>query len=164
MSSLSATEELPPALKEACTTGHLPLVTSLYADLIQTKPASKPSTLSQMAILSAKNAHPAILSFCFSSGLTLQKDKVNDPLIHAACDSASIPIFAVLIDEGGMSVNHYLELGGDPLTSAVYNGNVELAEFLLQRGADPSSDYPLGNYSALVWAVVGDANQGDAGE
>ena len=62
-----------------------------------------------------------------------------------------------------MDVNHYLELGGDPLTGAVVHGDVELVRFLLERGANPNSDYPLGDYAALVWSVIGEKNWAGAG-
>lgn len=62
-----------------------------------------------------------------------------------------------------MDVNHYLELGGDPLTSAVVHGDVGLATWLLGRGANPNSDYPLGDYAALVWSVIGERNWTGAG-
>ena len=80
---------------------------------------------------------------------------MNDPLLYAACDSGSIAIFRTLLDNG-LDVNSYLELSGDPLTSACYSGNVELARFLLDRGANPNSDYPWGDYTALIWAIIGD--------
>ena len=108
-----------------------------------------------MATLAAENAHPAILSFCLSEGLVIDPEHVNDPLIYAACDSGSIPIFRVLLDNG-MDVDNYLELGGDPLVSTCYHGNVELATFLLDQGADPNSDHSLGCYISLIWAIVGD--------
>lgn len=75
--------------------------------------------------------------------------------MYAACDSSSVEIFRVLLDEGGLDVNKYLELGGDALASACRAGNVELATFLLDRGANPDSDYPAGEYTALIWAIIG---------
>ena len=146
--------ELPAALKTACTTGDLPHAKSLYNDLVDTNTSVKTPTLSQMATLSAKNAYPSILSFCFSEGLTLNLEHVNDPLIYAAGNSGSIAIFCVLLDNG-MDVNKYLEQGGLPLVSACKAGKVELANFLLDQGADPNNGYVLGDYESLVWAIVG---------
>lgn len=143
---------LPPALKGACTTGDLSLAKSLYNDLPQN---DKEPLLTEIAILSARNAHPTILSFCFTSGLTLNSKNENDPLIYAACDSGSVAIFRVLLAHG-LSVNKYLELGGGPLVSACEHGNVDLATFLLDEGADPNNGQFSGDYEALVWAVVGD--------
>ncbi|KAI4158944.1 MAG: hypothetical protein LQ342_006977 [Letrouitia transgressa] len=148
-------EEIPASLKEACTSGNLPEAKSLYNEFMCTNLSKKASTLSQMAILSAKNSHPPILNFCFSEGLTMNPNSVNDPLVYAACSSGSIPVFEVFL-EHGMDVDKYLELGGSPLVSACYHGNVELARFLLDRGADPNCGYPLGDYEALVWAIIGD--------
>lgn len=146
--------ELPSPLKAACSTGDLSQVKSLYTNLLDTQKSLKIPTLYQMAILSAKNAHPSILSFCFSEGLALNPDLVNDPLIYAAGDSGSVAIFRVLLDNG-MDVNTYLELSGSPLVSACHSGNVELAKFLLDHGADPNNGYVLGDYESLVWATVG---------
>ncbi|KAL8725291.1 MAG: hypothetical protein Q9166_007440 [cf. Caloplaca sp. 2 TL-2023] len=117
-----------------------------------------------MATISAKNAHPAILSFCFASGLNERKFRCNDPIIYAACDASSIAIFAVLLDQGGMAVNHWLELGGDVLIAAIYAGNLPLVKYLLAQGADPNSDYHFGEYTALSWAVIGPHNRGSTGE
>ncbi|KAF6229667.1 hypothetical protein HO173_011313 [Letharia columbiana] len=127
---------------------------SLYHDLVHPDASTKPPTLSHMAALAARNAHPSILSFCFSEGLTLNPELVNDPLIYATCDSGSVAVFRVLVDHG-MDVDRYLELGGSPLVSACQAGNVELARFLLDRGADPNNGYALGDYEALVRAIVG---------
>ena len=85
----------------------------------------------------------------------MNPDFFNDPLVYAACDSGSIPVFEVFL-EHGMDVDKYLEMGGSPLVLACYHGNVELARFLLDHGADPSCGYPLGHYEALVWAIIGD--------
>ncbi|KAI4184535.1 MAG: hypothetical protein LQ346_006096 [Caloplaca aetnensis] len=156
--------ELPPELTEAIKVGDLALAQSLYADSIAASPESGPQILRRMAILSARHAHPDILSYCFSRGLVLNPSDVNDPLIYAANDAASIPIFEVLINEGKWDVKQYLELEGDALTSAVHKGNVDLVEYLLRRGADPNSDYPLGEYTSLLWAIMGRANQGSTGE
>ena len=146
--------ELPAALKAACISGNLSEATLLYNDFVHKHPSAIASTLSQMAIISAKNSHPSILTFCFSEGLTMNSDLVNAPLVYAACDANSIAIFGVLL-EHGMDVNQYLEMGGSPLVSACHAGNVELANFLLNHGADPNNGYVLGHYEALVWAIVG---------
>lgn len=146
--------ELPAALKAACISGNLSEATLLYNEFVHTHPLAKASTLSQMALFSAKNSHPSILTFCFSEGLTMNPDLVNDPLVYAACDTNSTATFGILL-EHGMDVNQYLEMGGSPLVSACYNGNVELASFLLNHGADPNNGYVLGHYEALVWAIVG---------
>lgn len=54
-----------------------------------------------------------------------------------------------------MDIDKYLEMGGSPLVSSCEAGNVELASFLLDHGADPNNGYFLGDYEALVWAIVG---------
>ena len=83
-----------------------------------------------MAILSAKLAHPSILSFRFSEGLKLNPELVNDPLIYAACDSGSLAIFRVLLDNG-MEVDHYLELNGSPFVAACQASNLGLPKTYL---------------------------------
>ncbi|KAM0805125.1 ankyrin repeat-containing domain protein, partial [Usnea florida] len=145
---------LPTPLTTACTTGDLPHAKSLYNDIKATNPSAQTPNLTEMATLSAKNGHSSILSFCFSQGLTLNPSLVNDPLIYAACDSSSVAIFRVLLDNG-MDVDQYLELSGSPLVTACRGGNVELAKFLLDRGADPNNGYSNGDYESLVWAIIG---------
>lgn len=146
--------ELPASLKAACISGDLSEATSLYHEFVRTHPLAKASILFQMAVLSAKNSHPSILTFCFSEGLIINPDLFNDPLVYAACDAGSTSVFEVLL-EHGMDVDKYLEIGGSPLVSACYAGNVELANFLLDHGADPNTGYILGHYEALIWAIVG---------
>ena len=151
---------LPASLKTACTTGDLFQTRSLYNDLIAADNSPKESILAQMAILSARSARPSILSFCFSEGLKLNSELVNDPLIYAACDSGSIAVFRVLLDNG-MGVNHYLELNGSPFVAACRAGNVDLAKFLLDHGADPNNGYSNGDYESLVWAILGSDSSPD---
>lgn len=112
------------------------------------------ATLAKIATLAAKNSHPTILSSCFSEGLKLNPQLANDPLIYAACDSGSIAILRVLLDNG-TDVNKYLELGGSPLVSACRAGNVELTNYLLDQGADPNNGCCSGDYESLVWAILG---------
>ena len=107
-----------------------------------------------MASIAAKNKRPSILSFCFSEGLKLDPENVNDPLISAACSSGSVETVRVLLDNG-MNVNKYLELDGSPLVLACCAGHVALARYLLDEGADPNIGYPCGDYEALIWAIVG---------
>ena len=152
--------DLPASLKTACTTGNLSQTQSLYNDLTATTASTTTNTsstqesiLAQMAILAARSAHPSILSFCFSQGLKLNAELVNDPLIYAACDSGSIAVFRVLLDNG-MEANHYLELNGSPFVAACRAGNLGLARFLLDHGADPNNGYSDGDYESLVWAIL----------
>ena len=113
-----------------------------------------------MALLSAKSAHPFILSFCFSESLKPNSELVNDPLIYAACDAGSIAIFHVLLDNG-MEADHYLELSGSPFVAACRAGNLDLAKFLLDQGADPNNGYANGDYESLVWAILGSNSSPD---
>ncbi len=145
---------LPASLKTACATGDLSHAKSLYGDLKAIVSVTQAPTLAEMAIISARNAHAPILYFCFSEGLELNPNLVNDPLIDAACESGSIAVFRVLLDNG-MGVDKYLELNGSPLVSACRSGNVELTKFLLDEGADPNNGYFSGDYESLVWAILG---------
>ncbi len=151
---LSKSTEIPAPLKEACISGDLSQVKSLYHNYVLANPTETASTLSQMAILSAKNSHPTILTLCFSEGFHIDEENINDPLVYAACDSGSIPVFKVLLAQG-MEVDKYTEMEGCPLVAACYSGKLELARFLLDRGADPNNDYMLGHYIGLVWALIG---------
>ncbi|KAL8965672.1 MAG: hypothetical protein Q9197_006391 [Variospora fuerteventurae] len=157
--------DFTPALQQACTTGDLNLAKSLYTNLIKSEPSPRLSLLTQMAIKSAENGHSSILSFCFASGLKERPFNCNDDILYAACspvcEAASIPVFAVLLDEGGLDVNHYLECAGDILKSAVNRGNIQLVKYLIGRGADLNSDRcaPHGDTIAVVTAIVDDRNR-----
>lgn len=157
--------DFPPALQQACTTGDLNLAKSLYTNFIKSEPSLRLSLLTQMAITSARNGHSTILSFCFASGLKERPFNCNDDILYAACspvcEAASIPVFAVLLDEGGLDVNHYLELlYGDILNAAVEHGNIQLVKYLISRGADPNSDRCAlhADNIAVIAAIVDDRN------
>ncbi|KAL8652122.1 MAG: hypothetical protein Q9210_002873 [Variospora velana] len=156
--------DFPPALQKACTIGDVNLAKSLYTNLIKSQPSSRLSLLTQMAITSAENGHSSILSFCFASGLKEHPFNCNDDILFAACfpvcDATSIPVFAVLLDEAGLDVNHYLEFVGDILKAAVDRGNIELVKYLVGRGADPNSDRCAvhGDTIAVTAAIVDDRN------
>ena len=146
--------ELTATLETACATGDLPQARSLYTELSAQHSLTERHILTQMATIAAKNKHPSILSFCFSEGLRLDPENVNDSLIRAACTSGSVETVRVLLDNG-MNVNKYLELDGSPLVLACYAGNITLARYLLDEGANPNIGYPCGDYEALTWAIVG---------
>ena len=163
--ALTTIEDYLPALQSACTNGDLDRATSLYNDAIN---SARMSLLTQMAITSARHAHPKILSFCFAAGLREPKSTFNEELIYAACsashpiyDATAIPIFAVLLDEGGLDVNQGLQQEGDILHSAVDHGNIELVKYLFTKGADPNSGlcFPEGDNIAIIWAIIGDRNR-----
>ena len=163
MSASRENDDFRPAL-EACVAGDVDRARTLYNGLIESDPSSRMALLTQMAIISARKAHPSVLSFCFESGLTERKFGCNDDILYAACDASAIPIFAVLLDEGGLDVNHWLESVGDVLKAAVDHGNIELVKYLLSKGADPSSDRcaPHGDDIAIIGAIIGDRNQHSA--
>ena len=146
---------LPLALKTACIDGEYQIVVDLFDQLMKAEPTSRHTTLSEMAVLSAQNKRLEILEFCFHAGFKMDPERINDPLLYAACDTGSVELFNALI-LNGMDVDIYSELNGSPLTAACYKGNVDLVRFLLENGANPNIGYPLGRYEALVWSIVGD--------
>ena len=165
---LTNIEEYSPALQSACANGDLDGAMSLYNNAIKVRPSARISLLTQMAITSARHAHPNILSFSFAAGLRERKFTCNDDILYAACsasyptyDATVIPIFAVLLDEGGLNANHWLECVGDLLKAAVDQGNIELVKYLFSKGADPNSDRcaPHGDNIAIICAIIGDRNQ-----
>ncbi|KAL8786653.1 MAG: hypothetical protein Q9213_002682 [Squamulea squamosa] len=116
-----------------------------------------------MATVACTEDHPAILSFCFSSGLLIRKTDCNDHIIQSAMDLRSSPIYEVLLNEDRMDIHHYLEHRGDVLHAAVYDGDIELVKFLLARGADRNSGatgIDGDDEITIVWAVIGDENYG----
>ncbi|KAL8655269.1 MAG: hypothetical protein Q9226_003110 [Calogaya cf. arnoldii] len=168
MSSPKKEDDLPPVLQEACTSGDLARAKLLYSDCVESNPSTRIPLLTRMAVASARNAHPEILSFCFASGLRERKFNCNDEILYAACsagypicDASAIPIFAVLLDEGGLDVNHELECAGDVLKAAVDHGNIELVKYLFSKGADPNSDRCAihGDNIAIIVAIIGDRNE-----
>ncbi|KAL8847239.1 MAG: hypothetical protein Q9221_007726 [Calogaya cf. arnoldii] len=138
------------------------------SDCVESNPSTRIPLLTRMAVASARHAHAEILSFCFTSRLKERKFNCNDDILYAACsagspacDASAIPIFAVLLDEGGLGVNHELECAGDVLKAAVDHGNIELVKYLFSKGADPNSDRCAihGDNIAIIVAIIGDRNE-----
>lgn len=146
--------EVPPLLTAACTNGDLPSAESLYREMISEDASDKIPTLEQMAILSARNNHPSILSFCFSEGLILDLNAWRHlDIVYACYDSQSIPIHRIFLSNG-LPITYTDELFS-PMASACMDCNLELARFLLDEGVDPDKhSWGPGCYP-LVWAIVG---------
>ncbi|KAF7553407.1 hypothetical protein G7Z17_g3648 [Cylindrodendrum hubeiense] len=90
--------------------------------------------------------------------LLLEADAKLD---HRSNDSEMQPLhFAVQNDcplttqkliKGGANVNDYSQLIGTPLHRAVYYGSAEATRVLLEAGANPHAEYPLGNMHSRSW-------------
>ena len=91
---------------------------------------------------------------------SIERHEELPPELQSACNATAIPIFAVLLDEGGLDVNHHLECVGDILKAAVHHGNIALVKYLFTKGADANSDRyaPHGDDIAIVCAIIREKN------
>jgi hypothetical protein len=144
-----AEDDFTQLLVAATTTGNLTLIKSHFPSL----PPSTP-ILRSIAIEAAKSNQPEILTWCFSQGYSLPSESLNSEFYHAACDSQSIPIFQVLVNNGFDLNAHTSEFFGcgTALVVASVHGNVDLARFLLENGQDPNTRFGC---EAVAYAVSG---------
>ncbi|TGJ81240.1 hypothetical protein E0Z10_g7527 [Xylaria hypoxylon] len=139
-------------LDEAITAGDLDVVKNLYTTAGSDQ---KSALLTSIAECAARNAKTEILDWCFRSGLGVSRSLLNNELYDQACFSLSPAVFAVLLAHG-LDLNEYhSEYVGDALSLAAYHGNVELARFLLEKGADPNQTWGYQEHEAGVWATIG---------
>lgn len=76
--------------------------------------------LEELMFRAAKNGHAAIVTFCLDQGV-----EVSDRVTDEALDFPEV--CKVLITAGKMDVNEDLEMAGDLLINAVWEGKVSLA-------------------------------------
>ncbi|KAH9909845.1 ankyrin repeat-containing protein [Xylariomycetidae sp. FL2044] len=146
----SSTE--PQGLHEAIQAGDTEAVKNFY---MTSETNGQPALLASVACRAARMQQPQILEWCFDVGLTLPQDTLNDELYEQACLSRSPAVFAVLLKHGLDYNTHHSEFFGDGLSLAAYHGDVTLARFLLENGADPNQAWGYQEYEAGVWVIVG---------
>ncbi|MCJ1419899.1 Ankyrin-2 [Xylographa parallela] len=142
-------------LLAACTTRELKAAERLFLQQDFADEDKKNQTLMKMACIAAESSQPELLDFCFKQGLTIASESLNSPLLHAATSAGSIPVYQVLVDNHFDLKQHWSEYDGDALVMAAFDGNVELAKFLLERGMNPNSGNGCGEWIALFWPIAG---------
>ncbi|KAI0468346.1 ankyrin repeat-containing domain protein [Xylaria cf. heliscus] len=139
-------------LEEAIMAGDLGTIQNLYTIANSDQ---KAALLTLIAERAARNTKTEILEWCFRSGLEIPRSSLNNELYDQACFSLSPAIFAVLLAHGLDLNGYHSEHVGDALSLSAYYGNIELARFLLEKGADPNQAWGYQEHEAGVWAIVG---------
>jgi ankyrin repeat protein len=141
-----------PGLEEAISAGDLDTVNKLYATADSDQ---QPKLLASVAAHAARKGQVDILDWCCRAGLQLPRDSLNNELYEQACMSRSPAVFGVLIKHGLDLNSNHSEFIGDALSLAIYHGDVDLVQFLLENGADPNQAWGHQEHEAGVWAIVG---------
>ena len=142
-------------LLAACTSKDLKEAERLFLQQDFAGEDKKNKILMKIACIAAELSQPQLLEFCFKQGLTIASESLNSPLLHAATSAGSIPVYQVLVDNHFDLNQHWSEYDGDALVMAAFDGNVELARFLLEHGIDPNSGNGCGEWIALFWPIAG---------
>ncbi|MCJ1443902.1 MAG: hypothetical protein MMC23_004402 [Stictis urceolatum] len=104
-----------------------------------------------MGVIAFENSQPAVLEYCFSQGLMIDNEDVDEQIVWLA---ETIPIFKVLL-EHGWKVNQFLEYFGDTLVLACRDGDLARVNFLLENEADVTSDFGDSCFTNMMYAIAG---------
>ncbi|KAF1851150.1 ankyrin [Cucurbitaria berberidis CBS 394.84] len=144
---------LPKAVASAIASG----------DAAQLKDLYQPNnmTLEDIATHAAARGKPSIMQWCCDQGWRPPRESFNSNFVSHAVYGESPSIFQILIDNGLDLNAHENELHGDPLASAVENGNYNFAKWLLEHGhRSTPNDSIFGDDTAIVSTIYADrANQ-----
>jgi hypothetical protein len=78
-----------------------------------------------------------VMLYLIEQGADLTHPLTKGELLSLAADDGCIPAIEYLLATGLFDVNGYPESPGGPLSRVFFNGDVEVAQYLLERGADP---------------------------
>ena len=151
---MSLEEDEFPELFPAVAAGQLDSVERLYK---QIPPARSSKVLDRVAIVAMSERRAQMLDWAFSKGFQAPRQSLNGEFFHGAMGAGSTAIWQVLLDHGFQFHMHESEYLGDALLQAVFNGDLELAKWLLEHGHDPSS-HAAGwhqDEEAITYAICG---------
>lgn len=155
-----AASRLPEAVKEAVLAGEFEAVKVSYGALPIDFQGERDDVLMGIAECAAIEGRAELLEWCFATGLRMSPNMTNTTLYHQAMDSRSKAIWEILL-RNGLDLNvTYSEACGDVFSETVREGNVDLAQFLLENGQDPNaaqgSTYEGGFWEIGACAILGE--------
>ncbi|KAL3249327.1 hypothetical protein ABHI18_011656 [Aspergillus niger] len=119
--SLTLGSQIQQSLEADIANGKLSTVRELYESK---DPDGQSSLLAQIAALAAKHIQLGIIDWVFNEGFQLPLETLNDEFYFQVCAAGSLD-----------------EYMGDALSLAAYEGNNDIARFLLENGQDPNDSW-----------------------
>jgi ankyrin repeat protein len=92
-----------------------------------------------------QNINYHVMLYLIEHGADLTNPDVEKELMEFVVRDKNIPAISYLLDTGLFDVNGSAEYPGGPLVQAAFSGDIEVAEFLLDHGADPLMTYISGD-------------------
>ncbi|KAJ6541617.1 ankyrin repeat-containing domain protein [Mycena capillaripes] len=155
LTSQSEVDRLRAALALACTYGILEDVSQILQYWDELPPGKQPLQAFQPQLhLAAENGHGEIVHLLLSRGITM-----NDSTVKAAFAAerilagSSIPVFQAFNDASNWGINDPISIGGGtPLQMAVWCSHMELAQWILDHGADVNDHALFFGWTTLATA------------
>lgn len=104
----------------------------------------------------ANAAQPAILEWCYTKGWYPAPTTLNDKFFCCVLDGKSPAVYETLMNHGWDINGHESEACGDALYCAIYDGDYDLAKWLLEHGHNPTPKEAYHDSDILSTVVSGE--------
>jgi ankyrin repeat protein len=148
-----ASDQLEAALALACSYGELEDATQLLRDWGDLNPVTGFQALKSLLDLAASNGHGGIVRLLLRRGINMDAST-----LWAAFEAEeislgrSIPVFEAFIEVRSWDVNDNIGNAGTPLEFAVVLDHREVAQWMIDKGANPNNGRIRAPYTTLAWA------------
>ncbi|KAJ7479726.1 ankyrin repeat-containing domain protein [Mycena latifolia] len=125
--AMGASDQVQSALALACTFGAVEDVEEMLLSWEELNPGQGFQSLKPQLDLAALHGHGEVVDILLRRGITMD-----------AQTGQSIPVFQAFIDAWDWSINDDINNRGTPLQIAAWRGHMELAQWMIDHGADPN--------------------------